>query len=120
MRSGEVLAGRFVVETLADAGGMATVFRGRDLDTGAPVAVKVMRELPGGRLRFDREARVLAGLSHPAIVRYLAHGVGPGDVPWMAMEWLEGEPLDARLAAGGLSIDASVLLVRRVAEALAA
>ena len=75
MRPGEVVAGRFHVEARAGEGGMAVVYRARDVLTGQPVALKVLRDEAGvDAERFVREAVLLAGLSHPAIVRYIAHG----------------------------------------------
>ncbi len=120
MQAGDVVAGRFDVEVLAGAGGMGTVWRARDRHTGGQVAVKVVQ--PGGAQqieRFAREARVLAELAHPAIVRYVAHGIAGSGEPYLAMEWLSGEDLSTRLARSGLTVWESVALAARVAEALA-
>src|SRR5262249_14650889 len=70
--------------------------------------------------RFAREASVLAELSHPGIVRYVAHGVTPAEELYLVMEWLEGEDLLSRLLRIGLTLKESVLLRTRVAPALAA
>ncbi|MCY1014468.1 serine/threonine-protein kinase PknK [Pyxidicoccus sp. MSG2] len=115
----ETIAKRFVLEFEIGAGGMGTVYRGRDNETGAPVAVKLI----GGRAgqdpaRFMREAHTLAHLNHPAIVRYIAHGVDEG-LPYLVMEWLAGEDLGERLKRERLSLVESVDLARRTAEALA-
>src|SRR5262249_12625926 len=68
-----VIDDRFEVERLAAEGGMGTVFRALDRQTRRPVAVKLA--MPGADTeRFLREARVLAELEHPGIVRYVAHG----------------------------------------------
>ena len=69
--------------------------------------------------RFTLEARLLAQLHHPAIVGYLAHGT-TDDGLYLAMEWLEGEDLSARLLRERLSLDEALTLGRCVAEALAA
>src|ERR1051325_5954792 len=103
---GSLVADRFEVEALAAAGGMATVYRCRDRVAGGPAALKVQ---PAAMLsdwrRFEREAQLLAELRHPGVVRYVAHGLlDPGDL-WIAMEWLEGESLDARLERGPLHAD---------------
>ncbi len=71
------------------------------------------------RARFGREARVLADLSHPGIVRYVAHGETPKGERYLAMEWLAGEDLQDRLRREGLTLSESVRLALRVAEALA-
>lgn len=117
---GRVVADRFELEQLAEAGGMGAVYRGRDRLTGARVAVKL---LAGGNERwaerFRREAVVLAGLSHPAIVGYVAHGVTETGEPWLAMEWLDGEPLSRRLRRARLGIGDTRDLGIRIADALA-
>ncbi len=119
LRPGEVIGGRFEIEHLAGEGGMATVFRARDLAAGEHVAVKVLQGVsPDHARRFSREAKVLAQLRHPAIVRHVADGLTEAGAPWLAMEWLEGEDLHARLARGGLTIADSIALARRVAEAM--
>jgi serine/threonine protein kinase len=119
MNAGDVLSGRFVVEGLASSGGMGAVYRATDLSTRAPVAVKVMaRQRVRDSARFAREALVLAELSHPAIVRYVAHGLSE-DTPYLVMEWLEGEDLSQRLVRSGLGLEESLALVRRVCEAIA-
>ncbi|WP_437337884.1 protein kinase domain-containing protein [Sorangium sp. So ce394] len=119
MRVGDVLEGRFTLDARAGSGGMGEVFRARDNATGQAVAVKVMLARHAGeRARFEREARVLSELSHPAIVQFVAHGETPDGEPYLAMEWLEGEDLRARLARGMLGVDESVALAARVAAAL--
>jgi eukaryotic-like serine/threonine-protein kinase len=101
---------------------MGKIYRARELPTGEPVALKVLHD--AGSLvdqhRFAREARILAELHHPAIVRYIAHGLTPEGAPYLVMEWLEGENLANRMSHGKLAVDVSVALVRRVAEALGA
>lgn len=119
MKRGSILGGRFRLGEQIARGGMGTVHRARDLSRDVDVAVKL---LTGPRAeafeRFSREAAVLASLDHPAIVRYVAHGRGGDDMPWLAMEWLDGEPLSRRLEAGPLDVKDAVLLVRRVADAV--
>ncbi|MBX3188925.1 MAG: protein kinase [Labilithrix sp.] len=116
---GTVIGGRFEVERLANSGGMGEVFRARDRETDSPVAVKLVRHADEVHLsRFEREARTLAQLEHPGIVRYIAHGADP--TVFLAMEWLEGEDLSHRLAKGALSTVDTLVLAKSVADALAA
>src|SRR5439155_16320391 len=87
---------------------------------GRFVALKVLQRTRTADVeRFSREVRVLAELRHPAIVRYVAHGTTPAGEPWLAMEWLEGEDLSARIERKGLTLEQSILVGTRVAEALA-
>ncbi len=114
---------RFLLEREVGRGGMGIVYRAHDRETGETVAVKLLEGATGGASdadRFVREARLLAELGHPAIVRHVAHGRTPAGELYLAMEWLEGEDLGARLRRGGLSVEDAVRLAIRVAEALAA
>src|SRR3984957_985488 len=118
MRPGEVIAARFEIERLAGAGGMGAVYRAHDRQSRATVAVKLV---PGFEaVRFAREAAILADLSHPAIVRYIAHGVDDDGGLYLAMEWLEGEDLSICLERGRLRTSDTLVLARRMGAALTA
>ena len=117
---GDVLSERFVVEWLAGAGGMGKVHHGRDLRTGRAVAIKVIARTGRGHARrFAQEAVMLAELSHPAIVEYVAHGTTPRGMPFLAMEWLEGEDLSKRIGRCALTVEESFMVARRACEAIA-
>src|ERR1700722_18806448 len=104
MRPGELVAGRFEIERLAGEGGMGEVYRARDRHTESAVALKVLRaESASETDRFLREGALLAEISHPGIVRYVAHGRTATGHPYLAMEWLEWCDLDRHLASGKLS-----------------
>src|SRR5262245_3431049 len=121
MRAGDVINSRFTIERVAGIGGMGTVYRAHDAVGGAPVALKLLEGTDPARLsRFAREACTLAELDHPGIVRHVDHGQTPSGEPYLAMEWLEGEDLGARLAQATLSVDETILLAGRAAEALTA
>src|SRR5689334_12465996 len=119
MRRGELIDERFQIEERVGTGGMGSVYRAFDRMTGTNVALKT---LDGGHFnaRFAREARVLASLIHPAVVRYVAHGALPSGELYLAMEWLEGEDLSGRLRRSRLTPAEGVLLTARIAEGLAA
>src|ERR1041384_7781788 len=115
----EQLDDRFELEQSIGAGGMGTVFRARDSISGDTVAVKILADGQGHLAeRFAREVTVLAALSHPGIVRYIAHGVTSSGKLFLAMEWVDGEVLRTRLARGPPPVVDSVPLPPRVAEAL--
>lgn len=69
--------------------------------------------------RFAREAAVLAELSHPGIVRYVAHGLTPAHEHYIVMEWLDGETLHDRLRRGRLAVSEAIAMTRAAADALA-
>ncbi len=120
MDAGTVIGGRFVVEARAGAGGMATIYRARDQLDGQAVAIKILEKRDElNTERSEREARVLAELSHPALVRYIAHGDTDAGAPYLVMEWLHGYDLGERLVRGPLGVGAAIAMIRRAAEALA-
>ncbi|MDC3957057.1 serine/threonine-protein kinase [Polyangium jinanense] len=120
MQAGDVIDDRFVIERVAGSGGMGSVFQAHDRLSGGPVAVKVLHDRePRDIARFDIEARVLAGLDHPGIVRYVTHGITSAGEPFLAMEWLAGEELGERLARGRLTVEESVGVISAAASALA-
>src|ERR1044071_6695766 len=119
MTAREQLNDRFELEQAIGAGGMGTVFRARDSLSGETVALKIISDGQSHLAeRFAREVKVLAELSHPGIVRYIAHGVTSAGNLFLAMEWVDGEILKTRLERGPLSPGESVTLATRVAEAL--
>lgn len=113
------MARRFAIERVAGQGGMGVVYRAHDEETGEPVALKLLtRADPELLERFRREARVLAALRHPAIVRHVDDGLSEQGELFIAMEWLDGETLSSRLSRAPIGLRDAVALVRRVGEAL--
>ena len=77
-------------------GAWGAVYRGVDLDTGAPVAVKRLHPHlcePSMIARFEREARLLSVIDDPHVVRHVAHGHDAEGRPYLALEWLDGRDL---------------------------
>jgi len=98
---------------------MGTVFRARDRKEKREVALKVIAaDNLESAPRFEREAELLAGLHHPNIVEYVAHGETPDGLCWLAMEWVDGENLMQRLERG-ITPNESIEIARQVAAALA-
>ncbi len=117
------LAGRFVVEREVGRGGIGIVYRAHDEVSGQTVALKVIA-VPGvdagEEARFRREGRVLAGLSHPGIVRVVAFGQLEEGQPYVAMEWLQGEDVAQRQRRAPLPLAECLFVAAAVADALAA
>jgi serine/threonine-protein kinase len=123
--SAGALVGGYVVERVHHPGPLATLYRARDVRTGAPAALKVMHAQPASSRdalrRFRREAATLQRLRHPHIVEILDCGELPDGRPYIAMEWLEGRDLGAELAARGpLSPREALEVLEPVGAALAA
>jgi serine/threonine-protein kinase len=124
---GDVLAGRYRIDAPIGAGGMASVYRARDLRLDRDVAVKVLLPNlaadPTLAQRFEREALALAATAHPSVVKIF--DVEPGDPatgrePFYVMELCEGGSLADRLTAGGrLEPDEIVPVIAAIADGLA-
>ncbi len=116
-----VLSDRYDVGAEVGAGGMAVVFRARDLRHERNVAIKVMRpelSLALGHDRFLRETRLAAGLQHPHIVPVYDSGAAD-PLLYYVMPLVEGESLRARLQRDEcLSVSESVRIASEVADAL--
>jgi tetratricopeptide (TPR) repeat protein len=119
----ERVGGRFVIEREVGRGGVGIVYRALDTVTGAPVAFKVIA-IPGvdagEEARFHREGRVLAGLTHPGIVRVVAFGQLEEGQPYVAMEWLEGEDIAQRQKRAPLNLAQCLDVAAQLADALGA
>lgn len=115
------LAGRYTVQEVIGAGGMATVFRAIDVRHDRPVAVKVMHlEFAAsiGRERFLREIRVTANLSHPHILPLHDSGEA-GELLYYVMPLVEGVSLRQRLdREGRLPLADVYKIANAVADAL--
>jgi tetratricopeptide (TPR) repeat protein len=121
---GTRVAGRYVIERLAGAGGMGLVYRARDEELGEPVALKVLRpDLmadPAIVERFRGELKLARQVSHPRVVRI--HDIGEhGGARFLTMRWVEGRSLRDLLERDGpLSVERGVAIARQLAAALAA
>ncbi|MFY9550493.1 MAG: protein kinase [Thermoanaerobaculia bacterium] len=105
------------------AGGMGEVYRANDTQLQRDVAIKLLSDAlardPEHLARFAREARMLAAVNHPNIAAI--YGLDERDgVRFLVLELVEGEPLDARLAAGALPVSEALELAGQIAGALAA
>lgn len=115
--------GPYYVSDRLGQGGMGAVYLARDLALDRPAALKVLlpryADDPEFVARFQREARASAKLSHPNIVQIYAVDI-ESDPAYMAMEYVDGETLEARLQrAGALTWQHALNVVSQVASALA-
>jgi tetratricopeptide (TPR) repeat protein len=130
-----LFAGRFRIEREVGRGAAGIVYRAADTLTNVEVALKVIAAAGADAVehaRFAREGQLLAELNHPGIVRVVAFGAlespcpdGLGrrldeGSPYIAMEWLDGEDLQARQRRAPLPLRSALEVGRQVALALAA
>jgi uncharacterized membrane protein/tRNA A-37 threonylcarbamoyl transferase component Bud32 len=117
--------GDFTIVRVLGEGGMGTVYLAEDVRLGRKAAIKTMKpELaakPENRLRFVREARAAAAVEHDNIVPIWQVGESADGSPFIAMPFLQGEMLEARLKREPIQPPGIILKVaREVAEGLAA
>ncbi len=114
------LAGQYRFIRELGGGGMSRTYLADEPALQRRVVVKVLAPemLEGLSVeRFKREVLLAASLQHPHVVPVLAAGDADG-LPWFSMPYVDGDSLRQRLAAGPISIDEAVAILRDVARAL--
>jgi len=121
--TGMLVAGTYEIEQLINRGGMGEVYRGRNVHTGDPVAMKIVLPAlahdPMIEALFQKEAKVLGRLAHDAIVRYHTY-MNPPEIgrPSLIMEFVEGKSLSDRIKEEPLTEAEVRILLRRLASGL--
>lgn len=115
--------GPYRLERLVGEGGMGQVWLAARADGlyERKVALKLLRPGladPRLRQRFDREREILARFAHPYIARLLDAGVDQNNQPYLALEYVEGEPLTSWCQSRQLGIAARLDLFRQVCDAV--
>lgn len=109
--------GRYKIKCELGRGGMATVFLADDPRFQREVAIKLLpREFLHNRQfrgRFEREARTIASLEHPAIVPVHDFGEEDGQ-PYLIMRYMSGGSLGDRLQNGSLSLADTTRILQRL------
>ncbi len=102
-------------------GGMGSVYKARQLSLNRLVAIKVLKSEYASQkdfiLRFNREAEVLAKLSHPNIVPIIDKGVQNG-LFYFVMEYIDGETLRQKLKNGRLRFDEAIKYTLQILRAI--
>ena len=112
----------FAIEGVLGGGAFGTVYRGRQVGLDREVAIKVPTyEIAADPImckRFAREARSAARVHHPGVVAIHQVGELPDGRPYLAMQLVEGEPLDRILADGPIPVARALRIARQIASAL--
>ena len=123
-RPGDVLVGKYRVESVLGVGGMGMVLLVRHIDLGQQMAIKVM--MPGvihddqASARFVREARAAAAIQSEHVVRIFDVGTFDSGLPYMVMELLRGEDLSQVLTRESqLPLEDAVDYVLQASHAIA-
>jgi serine/threonine protein kinase len=122
-RIGTKLNGIYEIESLIAVGGMGEVYKGRAIQTGDAVAIKMIRpdmaRDEAVLALFRREAAALHNLYNEAIVRYYVFAIDPvSETPYLAMEFVDGQPLSERIQQGPLSVEEVDTLRQRIGPGL--
>lgn len=112
--------GPYQIEAELGSGGTGQVFAARDSRLGRRVAIKVLRPQWAGhaeaRTRFEREARAVATLHDERIVKVFEVGLTPDGLPFLVMEFIDGESLETRLRGeSAISPREAAAIARQVA-----
>ncbi|MEM6646413.1 MAG: serine/threonine-protein kinase [Bacteroidota bacterium] len=122
VQSGDRIGPYQLTERLGE-GGMGLVYRAQRVDGQfeQQVAIKFMQRGLASEMairRFQHEQQVLARLNHPNIARLYDGGVTPAGVPFLVMEYVQGEPIDTYCDGRQLRLDQRLTLFLQVAEAV--
>jgi serine/threonine protein kinase len=120
----EVLGERYQLLDTIGRGGMAVIYRGRDLRMDRPVAIKVLREAystdPKFVTRFQLEAKAASSLQHPNIVQVYDYGYADGNY-FIVMELVDGSDLRRYLRSRRiLDVERAMIIAHDVASGLSA
>jgi serine/threonine protein kinase/predicted negative regulator of RcsB-dependent stress response len=121
-RSG-AMVGPYRLEVLLGEGGMGQVWQAARADGlyQRRVALKLLRPGladPNLRQRFTRERQILARLEHPHIARLLDAGISSDNQPYLALEYVEGEPITDYCRNRAVPLEARLALFRQICEAV--
>jgi serine/threonine protein kinase len=121
--AGQTLLGKYELTRMLGKGGMGEVWEGEHALTGRRVAVKILAEryLSNKKVvaRFGREARAASAVQHDGIVEILDQDRTDSGIPFLVMEFLEGESVGQRIKRlGGLSQDDTMAIMLPLLDAL--
>lgn len=122
---GQTIGGKYRIDALIGLGGWGAVYSAHQLGLERRVALKILQpnlatQSEGFIRDFEHEARVVARLAHENIVIVFDSGRTAKDIPYLAMEWLEGRLLeDALIEQGQLGFEQTAIILRQIVAALA-
>src|SRR3954470_20786484 len=111
--------GQYEIISLLGSGGMAPVSRARQMSVTRDVAIKVIRPELGQTgdfaARFEREAQIVASLSHPHILKVFDYG-RHDDIVYLVMEIMNGGSLSSLIEQGALQPRGASRLLNQMAQ----
>ncbi len=118
----EVTIGPYRILNAVGEGGMGAVYKAvREDEFRMTVAIKVLRfeaRADSDQRRFRQERQILAELQHPHIARLIDGGATPQGLPYIAMEYVDGQPLNEFCTARHLPVTDRLVLFRKICDAV--
>src|SRR5437867_10272671 len=112
--------GNYTVVSLIGRGGMGELYRARDIQLERDVALKLLPDAfvsdPERLARFQREAQLLAQLTHPNIA--VIHGLEESKPKALVLELVDGPTLAERIAQGPIPLEEALPITKQIADAL--
>lgn len=125
LEEGTLFDGRYKIEAALGTGGFGTVYKARESALNRTVAIKVLTiwsdpSIPAGSLpRFQREAQTLCQMENANILKVYRYGILPDGMPFLIMEYFEGDSLRGLLQKqGALEYKFAFRIAEKLAEAL--
>jgi serine/threonine-protein kinase len=116
--------GGYEIEAKIGEGGMGLVYSAMQPRIGKRVAIKILARAfcgdPAVVARFEQEARIVNEIKHPNIVDIFHFGELPDQRSYFVMEWLDGEPLTARIDRGAIPATEAMEILDVICDALQA
>jgi serine/threonine protein kinase len=120
LQNGSILNNRYRILNILGQGGFGAVYRAADMALKTPCAVKENLDIsPEAQRQFEKEATILANISHPNLPRVLDHFIIPAQGQYLVMDFIEGEDLHNLVERNGPVDQASALdWISQIADAL--
>lgn len=122
---GDLLASRYQVGEVIGRGGSSVIYRGKEVELGRDVALKVLDvrrgsrdEIELNRRRFYREARLMAQLNAASTVTMYDYGRTSDDLLFLVFEYVDGRTLEEKLKRGPLQPDRARSVLLQILESL--
>lgn len=119
---GKTIDDRYQILTYLGGGGMGEVYQAKELALNRLVAIKVLPLSticdPKCRSQFKREGKLLSSLQHPNLITFYRFGIIDRQIPYLAMEYLEGKTVRQLLEEGQPSVEYCLTLVKQVCEGM--
>jgi len=118
----EIIGERYRVTAMIGQGGMGAVYKAIDTRLDRTVAIKILPEefveSPEILGRFEREAKALAALDHPNIVKIHDYGFTTGGAPFFVMEFVRGRDIQSLRKDGLLDLRTALAMISQVCDAI--